>query len=530
MNRQIDASRISTDRLVDVDDVQALLLHASKANHVLHIFVRYKSAAAGREFLKILEPEVSWGEKRNNPDESSLSTIELSVGITFRGLQALDVSQDVLHVFRRLAPAFSEGATARAAERLGDVGASAAKYWDDVFDPENVHAIVTIHSSSRTAESVKLWCEKTLPGKLDEKTRSHIILSEPLSGDRLVPPDAIDDNSAVENSGSDLWHDTRKEIFESSVKVPPPPMWVHFGYRDGLTSNRIRTRKNQAEARNLHEPGELLLGELRNAGDNPWSLVDHPDEVREFFRHGSFGALRRIEQDEKAFREQVNAWVEELDRSQEWSSSANLTAFVRAKLCGRWPNGQVIKVGDRPDKISSHPIEGNEFNFIAKTSQSTDNSSENDAQGKGCPFASHIRRMNPRDENGAQMHRRPVFRRGMPYGPWYKKGEKPGVQRGLLGVFFCTDLETQFEHLLGEWSDRLPMGMPGDRCQKDPLIGAHTDPRTSLTIDRRIGPGDDEADYQSYTLQDFRQFVRTRGTAYCFYPSRNALWQLGSGD
>lgn len=529
MNTPIDTSGISSDRLVDTDDVQALLLHASKAHHVLHSIVHFESAAAGQKFFKNLAPEISWGEA-NRLDESSATKFELSVGITFKGLQALEVPQDVLHLFRRLAPAFSEGATARAAKRLGDVGASAARYWDDIFAADNVHAIVTIHGSSCTVESIKAWGENTLMAPLDEETRNHIVLFEPLSGERLAAPGAIEQHPEKEKTDVDPWHDPRKEIVVSSSKRQPAPMWVHFGYRDGLTSNRIRTRKNLPDTRNIHEPGELLLGEPRNAGDNPWNLVGHSNRIRAFFRHGSFGVVRRIEQDEKAFREQVATWVDELNQSPYWSSSTTLSAFVRAKLCGRWPNGQVIKVDEGPDAISERPIDSNDVNFFTKTSASASSEIESDAKGKGCPFASHIRRMNPRDESGAQMHRRPVFRRGMPYGPWYKKDERADVERGLLGVFFCADLEMQFEHLLGEWSDRLPLGMPGDRAQKDPLIGAHTNSHSSFTINRRSASGEGDAEYESYTLQGFRQFVRTRGTAYCFYPSKSAFEQLGGSS
>ncbi|MFO1268729.1 MAG: hypothetical protein U1F67_19375 [Rubrivivax sp.] len=41
---------------------------------------------------------------------------------------------------------------------------------------------------------------------------------------------------------------------------------------------------------------------------------------------------------------------------------------------------------------------------------------DNDPHGFGCPFASHIRRTNPRQDPLAPSRRRPLFRRGIPYG------------------------------------------------------------------------------------------------------------------
>lgn len=512
---------------VSTDDVQALLLQASKVNHVLHVFVRYQDPSAGREFLKKLESSICWG-KMTIAGGRTLPKYEVSVGITFKGLQALGVPESHLHIFRRLAPAFAEGAVVRAAERLGDVGASSAKYWDKFFSPENIHTIVTIHSSSDSAVGVREWAEHTLLADLDEHTISHISLTAFLAGERLKPPVSSDEDTAAKKDGVDPWHDVKEEKFARAENAASPPMWVHFGYRDGLTSNRIRTRKDQLKARNLHEPGELLLGEQRNAGDNPWGLVDQPFHVRDFFKHGSFGILRRIEQNEKAFRDQVQNWVNELNLSQHWSSKNTLTAFVRAKLCGRWPNGQIVRVGDDPCKAPDRQIECNEFGFFTDPTQRENESNHSDEDGSGCPYASHIRRMNPRDVDGTQMHRRPLFRRGMPYGKWYRKGEDAGVERGLLGVFFCSDLESQFEHLLGEWADRMPLGMPGDRNQKDPLTGAHTSACTDFSISRRITPDEavNEVAFQNHTLQNFKPFVRTRGTAYCFYPSKSALSQI----
>ena len=101
--------------------------------------------------------------------------------------------------------------------------------------------------------------------------------------------------------------------------------------------------------------------------------------------------------------------------------------------------------------------------------------------------------MNPRSGTGdggervAHVRPRPLFRRGMPYGPWFDD-KTQDEERGLLGLFFCTDLADQFEHLLLAEADRpyvLPVTQPnrlddqvGDHCLADrvgmdPVVDEH---------------------------------------------------------
>ena len=137
------------------------------------------------------------------------------------------------------------------------------------------------------------------------------------------------------------------------------------------------------------------------------------------------------------------------------------------------------------------------------------------------------------DERVAHVRPRPLFRRGMPYGPWFDE-KTQDEERGLLGLFLCTDLADQFEHLLGEWADRLPLGFPGDRHGKDPLIGAHDHPQASLLLSRRMpvnaDTGKEPPDPSPLALYGFRPFVRTRGTVYAFYPPLKALERLAKAQ
>ena len=97
------------------------------------------------------------------------------------------------------------------------------------------------------------------------------------------------------------------------------------------------------------------------------------------------------------------------------------------------------------------------------------------------------------------------------------------MPRGLLGLFFCASLEDQFEHLLGEWANKTPMGPDHRGRAKDPLIGQHDDPHATLHLPAA-------APAQAQRLGGLTPFVSTRGTAYLLYLARPALQALAEGQ
>ena len=176
-------------------------------------------------------------------------------------------------------------------------------------------------------------------------------------------------------------------------------------------------------------------------------------------------------------------------------------ATVRAKLLGRWDNGQVVSPlpAALPQPASRAGL--NNFDF------------HNDPHGLGCPFGAHIRRMHPRADPVVPVRQRPLVRRGIPYGP--TAATDPTAERGLLGLFFCASLEDQFEHLLAEWGNKNPFGVPNPSTAKDPLIGNHEGDGGVFAIPTATGA-------QSQ-LRGFTPFVTTKGTLYSFFPSLPSL-------
>jgi deferrochelatase/peroxidase EfeB len=463
------------------DHVQRIVLCAPKQLRVQHLLLKFNGTGSQtRRFLSALSKNVT-----HRPSDRQPSGPQLSIGLTYRGLEALKLPLRVLLVLQKLAPSFHLGAPVQAATRLGDTGASAPDRWDSAFQLEALHAVISLHHDDDAAVAGLL---KRLQGLAEEFC---------VRIDDTVP---------------------RGKNF---TRGQPDERWVHFGYRDGLSKVGIRGWSHDPditpdEQRTLtlvstHQPGEFLLGHPDDGGANPWALTTQPQAVRSFFCEASFGVLRQMEQDEPAFRGYLKARAKQLvDGSHGKIDETEAMELVQAKLCGRFPDGRRID----PETQKPTGTARDDFDYGA------------DPKGEGCPFGAHIRRMNPRGgEIAHQLRRRPLLRRGAPYGPQWDETEPAGVERGLLGLFFCSSIENQFEHLLGEWADRVPMGnLDGGRA-KDPLASHHEDPDAGFVL-----PGDAAQRGGVTELKGLKPFVRTRGTAYLLYPTSDGLEQLATED
>lgn len=504
----------------DLTGVQRALLCQPRGRSVAHLIVcipdhatpvrgtdpRYPKhdGQTARDFVDALVPASGKCSLAFGPERDS-TKFELSLGFSFAGLQRVDLPPGYLRVLHRLAPAFTEGAVPRAAARLGDNGSSSVECWDERFAASVAHLVLTIHGPDK--DSVHDCAHHWL---IEAQKRGLKCCWPPLTGSELR--DAED-----------------------------RPI-VHFGYRDGLSRVVVRGFPRPRHWSGLeHAQGAVLLGEPNDQGANPWLLgpEGRPARVRSFFRHASFGVLRVIRQDVKAFDAAVERWAKQVRcqfgdhprhagneeevaeqerRAQHWQN------YVRAKLCGRWPDGRLFDpaLGNQP----SDAVPQQDFDHLR------------DPHGYGCPLASHIRRMNPRTTpvdgrhaerapvlgNAVHAGARPLIRRGLPYTQHDGKGSP---EHGLLGWFFCADIERQFEHLLGEWGDRPPLGLVGAGSGKDPLIGAHEDPRAGFLIPVRNDAGQDMGPLR---LDHFARFCDTRGTVYALYPTREALMRMVRQD
>lgn len=452
-----------------LQEAPTLVLRRPRARSVALLVLRIARGQGGEALRRLRWLQENVCSSSFGADAPDASRLQATLGFAWRGLQALGVPRPYLRTFARLAPAFAEGAPLRAA-RLGDSGPSSPTNWRPGFALEAAHVLLTLHGPADDVERIASDLQECWGA--DEP----LACVDAALGQRLGPPG----------------------IREGE--------WVHFGYRDGLTDAVIeevgRSPHDLPQTR-CHRAGEFLLGHENDSGFNRFALETAPRKLRDFFHHGSFAAYRPMHQDVAAFEAFVDAAVQQVVRgaalpvafSREW---------VKAKLCGRWPGGEALRPGQRS------PVR-NDFQLDLV----------GDAQGRGCPFAAHARRMRPLGID-AHARGRPLLRRGMPYGPadWSDRPESD-VDRGLLGLFFCASLEDQFEHLLGQWANRRPLGSPDTGRAKDPLIGMHEDPEADLRLPMNGG---------AVTLRGLRPWTRTLGTLYAWVPGRTALRQLLQHD
>ena len=467
-------------------DIQKLVLQGYDLHRSRYFVLTVANAKLARQFLTKLADEhwLTTAEHHRDHVAERLhgQQCPVSLGLTFKGLVALELNPRYQAVFKNKARAFAEGAHFRAAAHLADTGNNAAAFWKPEFQPDKAHVLLTLHADTQQALA---QTQKTL---------------QDMAG------------SAFEMLG---WHNAFEGQHLEETAPARKARRVHFGMLDGISQVRIHGATDKA---GTHEPGELLLGHANDEGFNAWRLAtERPDlsgtsglsaqaqsaKVASFFKNASFCAFRPM-------RQYVTAFQQFLDtQASEWDVSAE---YLRAKLLGRWDNGQVIRTGE-----TSAPV--------AQAGRLDDFKFKDDPAGLGCPFGAHIRRMNPRDDGVVPTRRRPIVRRGMPYGPAWTPAEPNGtdLERGLLGLFFCASLEDQFEHLLSEWANANPMGVPNKGTAKDPLIGNHSQPHARFDIPQ-------DMDHDPLALQGFTPFVRTEGTLYAFFPGLHGLHMMNDSE
>ena len=470
--------------------VQRIVLHGSVWEESRHLVLGFSKGCRPAGFLQALKKADLW------PTGAVLDkkpSVQISLGFSRRGLEHAFVPSYILALFAMKAPAFMAGAAQRASSQLGARGSDAPASWEDTFGFMTLDAVLSIHANQTKDAETKV-------GELKVAAKEHgLRVSEELPvGRRLpVPPGVVEPP----------WQPERGRNSKAQ--------WAHFGYRDGLARIGIegwseKETLTACKPLSNHPAGEFLLGHPQHGGANPWIAGPGtrvwPEEARSFFANGSFGVLHQVEQH-----------VEEFERFV--TDNAKLLGItpndLKAKLCGRDPSGLPLATFTfaRPDA---------DFDY------------KSDVYGYACPFGSHIRRMNPRNDSLAHSGRqRPLLRRGMPYGrTWYGNPYDNGP-RGLLGQFFCASIEDQFEHLINQWADRVPLGSEDKGHARDPLIGAHEcdDGAFVMQSNRQLG-------LEPRRLYGLRPFTRTRGTAYLFYPSlktldgiaENSLWGAPNED
>ena len=438
---------------LDFADIQGLIVRPYAMGFFRLLLLRWMDAKSGRALLGRLAPEITSAQPW-----TTKPAFCVNVGLSFAGLAALGMAKRSLSSFP---DAFRAGVTGRA-DRIGDTGANAPEHWEPGLNDQDTHALVIVFAqdpATRDAQSARLTA-----------------LLAPAGGGVSV----------VSAQNGDASADHRE----------------HFGYRDGFSQPVIAGGGLEGQPEGGGDapiaPGEFLLGLPDELGVVPGSQP----VPASLAKNGSFVALRKLHEDVAGFRHYLA------------DNAARLTdgdpELLAAKMMGRWRSGAPLALAPTADDpaLAGDRAKNNAFNY------------KNDPRGFACPFGAHVRRVNPRDEAAHPARRHRLMRRGLPYGPPLLPPNtlvNDGVDRGVLLLMICADIERQFEFIQQVWINQgIFVGLGRER---DPIAGSHDD-TLGMTINRfpiaRHAPA-------------LPRFVTTRGAGYFFLPGLSALRLLASG-
>ncbi|MGI4796690.1 MAG: Dyp-type peroxidase [Janthinobacterium lividum] len=282
---------------------------------------------------------------------------------------------------------------------------------------------------------------------------------------------------------------------------------LHFGFLDGISEPSVNwtDRPNQPD---LVDMRQFLLGY--------WSeeVQSSPSAGRwaDFVRDGSYGVFQWIRQDVALFEQYLTANAPALAPDLPPAESRELLA---AKMMGRWRNGTPLALS--PDKADDTLANATRFGY------------GDDPIGLRCPLHAHIRLANPRDEPLNEPVRQSVppggpllLRRGLPYGPEFAGEDDDGVDRGLVGLFFCANLQSQF-FMIMRWinkADFSPVFNPRRLRWQDMLMADRSTPDAVL-VSGIVQPNGNEV-----PLPALPQFLHWQGTLLLLFPSLSGLHEI----
>jgi Dyp-type peroxidase family len=531
--------------VLDVDEIQGNSLVGFNKNHEVFLFLEITDVAVTKRWLKSLVPRIATVSEtlafrrlframraRRNENAGLLSATWLNIAFTRTGIEKL-TSRAVLDLFP--SDAFKTGMADRAA-LLGDQVDAAGKPTGWVFGSANgqvdIMVIVASDSSGSLGEEIdRLICEiRDLQGispRRSNKRGLRIVYQELC---RTLPGD-LDGHE-------------------------------HFGFKDGISQPGIRgrvsndpsnfltprlidphdplSRTHSRPGQPLIWPGQFVLGEkypVQNAFDAVQPQPNSPP-TPDWCKNGSFLVVRRLQQDVSAFWRFVNSQAAILEAKYPSLAPLSPERFA-ALMVGRWKSGVPIMrepLNDNP-VMANTDLALNNFNFsnpgapcsLVSTQPHFEDPfppSPADKDGLRCPFAGHIRKVNPRDDTTElggpeRTLTKRILRRGIPFGPPIAVPTRAdGQDRGLMFVAYVASIESQFEFLMTDWANSTtnPRSYRGSTADEpgghDPIISESASQRTfTLHVDNET--------FERVTLP--QQWVTSTGGGYFFSPSLTAL-------
>jgi Dyp-type peroxidase family len=455
---------------IDRSNVQGLIFRSYNYPFTRHFLFQFANTQGARGFLGEWVPHVTHAAQNLDPKPDPL----LNIALTWSGLNktgALDVPSPRVPASLAFPGDFREPPNAHA---MRDLGKSAPEnWWNKKFKSEDVD--VMLWASCQSEES---------RAKLSDAIRT----SAAKFGIKELLPMA-DGQEAI-------------------TGYTAPKGILHFGYRDGISQPEV----NWDDLPNRPDLVDLrwfLLGygnkDIESTpGKPPWN---------DLVRDGCYMVLRWVYQDvakfNKFLRERSAALWPQMD-------PADAQELLAAKMMGRWRNGTPLVLFPDGPEADRAKFMANNFSYAM------------DPDGERCPFNSHIRIVHRRDDplKGANPVIFPpgtprVLRRGSSYGPPLQGEQDDEKDRGLIGMFLCTNIESQF-FVLMRWINETDFhAKVTNHHGQDPLFG-------NRKYDQRTDTFEFAADGKQHALTGLQDFIRTKGTLMLFVPSLTALKQMSA--
>ncbi|HEY5465217.1 MAG TPA: hypothetical protein VIJ95_18290 [Hanamia sp.] len=436
-------------------------------------------ADKAKDFIK----EVS---KKITTVSSEIKDNSLNIGFTSEGLQTLGLSKNNLRTFSR---EFREGMVTLHRQRLlGD---------QDSNDPQNWN-----------------W------GGSDNETVHIILMAFDISEEKL--------NNRTQQLLMELGQNGLKEILVLDAPTFPEGK-EHFGFRESISQPAIIGSGVTGIKNDNIEAGEFVMGYkneydvypdsplLKEKQGNDNLLLDDVAGTgyKDFGRNGTYFVLRQLKEDVDGFWNFLN----EKSKNEDGSFNPEESTKIAAKMMGRWPGGApLVKYPDKDPGILSND---NDFNYI-----------ESDKMGTKCPFGSHIRRTNPRDnfeetapsESLKLTRKHRIMRRVRSYGEKFTASatnHTPKEEVGILFGCFVADISRQFEFIQYTWANYPKFKQL--YSDPDPFIGVKENPGTNVEQQFTI-PQETANKY----ITGLKSFVTVKGGAYFFFPSVNVVEYLST--
>lgn len=465
---------------LELSEIQGFLVRDYKEMPVSKYFLlQIGDASRAKKFIENISKKITTVVDKN--EESFIN-----IGFTGIGLSALGLHENNLRAFTR---EFREGMVTPHRQRLlGDHDSNDPSNWDwGGTKNEAIHLMLMVFNS--TQENI---------------------------------------STQTQQLRKEFVEFGLKEVFLLNSETFPEGR-EHFGFRESISQPAIIGSGVSGVNNDNIQPGEFLMGYKNEYNVYPDSprlidkqgninlLADDPVEkgTKDLGRNGTYFVLRQLKEDVNGFWNFLN----EKSKNEDGSFNPEESTKLAAKMMGRWPGGApLVKF---PDKDPGILTDDNDFVYT-----------DTDRLGLKCPFGSHVRRTNPRDnfeETGpaeslqlTKKHR--IMRRVRSYGEKYTASatqHTPVDEVGILFGCFNADINRQFEFIQYSWANYPKFKQL--YADPDPFIGVKENPEPGVVQQFTI-PTETHNKY----IDGLKSFVTVKGGAYFFFPSRTVVEYLST--